>query len=724
MHSLVLYLMLLLLLFNYVPASSQEAKKLSEAGTTEDSLALLKKQGWDYYQKDMNGPLKNTGRQILSLAEKIKSDDWKMWGLDYLGYGHFYLSEYDSLELVLQELKQLIPKLNEQKDYAEVEYYSLRLLLYTQKGQIQKVDSILREKLEDLKPKANDQQLIRLYQLYARNNTDLGDKEKAIKYYIKTIKLEKSKPVINNHNVAILENDLGEIFRQMDDFNMAKSYYFQAYERVKSSEEKFANGIITNNLGILYESQGMFDSALYFYEQSLQIKKEVGERRGALVTKFNIASLYNDVFGAYEKAELLSKEVLKTSEELGVLQGVFYGSLGVVTAIIGSQDYPSRAKPYLDKMTLAAEKIGNPEMLAEMLETKYRYYKRAGEPATALTYHEQLMQQKDSLQSLARNKQIDELNLKYQTEQRERENAMLKLKHTEQQASIDLRNLILVAVGTILVLLMVILILQNQRAIERRKQNKALIAKNIEVEEANKELKTLNEEQSGLMHVVVHDLKSPLNSIYSILQLLEMEKGALSDKENKYYAMIYKVIASGQNLINDLTDMHRVEKVQTEKDYEKTTVEGFIAEIIELQQKKAEAKGIAIHFEATLFHTERKIEQDYIRRIIDNLLSNAIKFSPHGRNIYLNLSDTTDNIKISIKDEGPGFSEKDRENAFKKFQRLSARPTNGEHSSGLGLSIVKTLTERLNGTITLISEKGQGAEFIIEIPAEIVVIQV
>ncbi|HHP7241902.1 MAG TPA: ATP-binding protein [Cyclobacteriaceae bacterium] len=723
MRGLVLYFMLLLLLFNYAPASSQEAKKLSEAGTTEDSLALLKKQGWNYYQKDMNGPLKNTGRQILSLAEKIESDGWKMWGLNYLGYGHFYLSEYDSLELVLQEIEHLIPMLNEQKDYAEVEYYSLRLLLYTQKGQIKKVDSILREKLEELKPKADDQQLIRFYQLYARNNSDLGDKEEAIEYYIKTIELEKSQPVINNRNVALLENSLGETFRQMEDFNMAKSYYFQAYERVKSSEEKFANGIITNNLGILYESQEMLDSALYFYEQSLRIKKETGNRRGALVTKFNIASLHN-ALGAYEKAELLSKEVLKTSEELGVLPGVFYGSFGVVTAIIGSQDYPLRARPYLDKMTLAAERIGNPQMLAEMLEIKYRYYKRVGKPATALTYHEQLMQQKDSLQSLARNKQIDELNLKYQTEQRERENDMLKLKQTEQQASIDLRNLVLGAVGTILVLLMVILILQNQRAVERRKQNEALIAKNIEVEEANKELKTLNEEQGGLMHVVVHDLKSPLNSIYSILQLLEMEKGALSDKENKYYAMIYKVIASGQNLIKDLTDIHSVEKLQREMDYKKTAVEEFIAEIIELQQNKAEAKGISIHYEATLSHAEHKIDQDYIRRIIDNLLSNAIKFSPHGRNIYFNLSDTTDNIKISIKDEGPGFSEKDMENAFKKFQRLSASPTNGEHSSGLGLSIVKTLTERLNGTITLISEKGQGAEFIIEIPAEIIAVQV
>lgn len=70
----------------------------------------------------------------------------------------------------------------------------------------------------------------------------------------------------------------------------------------------------------------------------------------------------------------------------------------------------------------------------------------------------------------------------------------------------------------------------------------------------------------------------------------------------------------------------------------------------------------------------------------------------------------------SISDQGPGFSEEDKAKVFQKFKKLSARPTAGETSNGLGLSIVKTLVERLKGSVTLLSEKGKGSEFIIRLP--------
>jgi signal transduction histidine kinase len=77
-----------------------------------------------------------------------------------------------------------------------------------------------------------------------------------------------------------------------------------------------------------------------------------------------------------------------------------------------------------------------------------------------------------------------------------------------------------------------------------------------------------------------------------------------------------------------------------------------------------------------------------------------------------------DAIKIIIKDEGPGFSDADKQLMFQKFKKLSARPTGGESSNGLGLAIVKTLVDRLNGTISLESRaKGAGAEFTVTLPA-------
>jgi signal transduction histidine kinase len=75
-------------------------------------------------------------------------------------------------------------------------------------------------------------------------------------------------------------------------------------------------------------------------------------------------------------------------------------------------------------------------------------------------------------------------------------------------------------------------------------------------------------------------------------------------------------------------------------------------------------------------------------------------------------------LKLTIKDEGQGFSEKDKQQLFQKFRKLSARPTAGETSNGLGLAIVKTLVDRLNGTIELISERNKGSQFIVTLPLQ------
>ena len=113
---------------------------------------------------------------------------------------------------------------------------------------------------------------------------------------------------------------------------------------------------------------------------------------------------------------------------------------------------------------------------------------------------------------------------------------------------------------------------------------------------------------------------------------------------------------------------------------------------------------------------EVNLDLNYLSRIVDNLLSNAIKFSKPNSVVQISAGKEDNNFWISVKDEGPGFSEKDRNQLFQRFKKLSARPTAGETSNGLGLAIVKTLVDRLNGTIDLVSEPDKGSEFIVKLP--------
>jgi signal transduction histidine kinase len=117
-------------------------------------------------------------------------------------------------------------------------------------------------------------------------------------------------------------------------------------------------------------------------------------------------------------------------------------------------------------------------------------------------------------------------------------------------------------------------------------------------------------------------------------------------------------------------------------------------------------------------HQMWSCDPDRLREAVDNLISNAIKYSPVGGNIEMTMSVADDNILIRVADEGAGLSEEDVSRLFGRFQRLSARPTGGESSTGLGLSIVKRIVELHGGSVAAQSPgPGRGTTFTIRLPA-------
>ena len=105
----------------------------------------------------------------------------------------------------------------------------------------------------------------------------------------------------------------------------------------------------------------------------------------------------------------------------------------------------------------------------------------------------------------------------------------------------------------------------------------------------------------------------------------------------------------------------------------------------------------------------------YLTQVVENLISNAIKFSEQGSEILLSIIKHEHHVRIVVKDEGPGLSKEDGSKVFKKFQQLSTKPTGGEETVGLGLSIVKKYTEMMGGSVSFSSKKGVGTEFYIDL---------
>lgn len=163
-------------------------------------------------------------------------------------------------------------------------------------------------------------------------------------------------------------------------------------------------------------------------------------------------------------------------------------------------------------------------------------------------------------------------------------------------------------------------------------------------------------------------------------------------------------------LIKDLLDASAIEQGRFTSNLERCDLRVLAAESVANNQSHAARKGITLTTENGPPAWGRA-DRNATLQILDNLISNALKFSPAQSSVLVRAVTENGFVFVAVKDHGPGVSPADHARLFGKFVRLSARPTGGESSTGLGLSIVKKLAEAMAGTVYCQSVLGEGAHF-------------
>jgi signal transduction histidine kinase len=143
---------------------------------------------------------------------------------------------------------------------------------------------------------------------------------------------------------------------------------------------------------------------------------------------------------------------------------------------------------------------------------------------------------------------------------------------------------------------------------------------------------------------------------------------------------------------------------------------GLSRHILQRFSKRAAGKRINLDLVCDDTPVMAMGDERFFKEILDNLVSNALKFSPADRTVLVRVEKTATAARVSVEDQGPGLTEEDRKKLFTRFARLSAKPTAGEKSTGLGLSIVKHMVEGMKGRIWVDSGPGLGAAFRFELP--------
>lgn len=269
--------------------------------------------------------------------------------------------------------------------------------------------------------------------------------------------------------------------------------------------------------------------------------------------------------------------------------------------------------------------------------------------------------------------------------------------------------------------------------------NKIMVNKNKKIEEQKKELEVINEfeiksnksmekelkSQEEFLANISHELKTPLNVIYSTIQLFNMycKNGLLDENKDSIFRYINSMMQNCHRLsklINNIVDLSKIEAGFFELKLSNNNIVEIVEEIVISVTAYIDIKGLSIIFDTDTEENIIACDPEKIERILLNLISNAIKFSDEGNEIFVNIQDKNEFIEISVKDNGIGIEPNQLGLIFNRFKQVNKSLSRNAEGTGIGLSLVRAIVELHQGRIYVESEFGKGSVFTVELPKRIV----
>lgn len=227
-------------------------------------------------------------------------------------------------------------------------------------------------------------------------------------------------------------------------------------------------------------------------------------------------------------------------------------------------------------------------------------------------------------------------------------------------------------------------------------------------------------EKSDLLRMAAHDLRGPLGAIMGLAeQWLADEAAAKGSGDPEFLEVIRDTARSSIDLVNGVLDVHAISSGRRTPQRLPVDVSALLQQLADHYAPRAAEKEIVFAHRlagpgALLL---AKTDPVGLRQILDNLISNAVKYTPPRGVVEVAATRAADRIHVSIVDTGPGFTAEDRKRMYQPFARLSAQPTGGEHSVGLGLHLAQRLARDLEIELHYHTQRGEGARFELSLPA-------
>jgi len=526
----------------------------------------------------------------------------------------------------------------------------------------------------------------------------------AMKCLTESIKIANS--LGNFHIMADSLNCIGIIHDKLNNYSNALKAYLKALRLYEDLKIKKKTAIVLSNIGLIYTNINDFKSALKFYSQALDIAEDENDNESLLVTNINLG-LTHQRLGNLKDAETFLTDALKLAD---ILNDKHRKSIAYdVKAEIESTYDHSKAYNTLQQSLILKNELNDKRGISKIYSFLGQLQLMENKLDQAeISFREALR----IAEEIGLKKIIYEIYKFLSEVYQKKEDYKASLEHLHTAYKKELEYLKEESEAKAKKIATQIEIEQAQKEAELERLKNVELAKALEeVKQLNISLNELNVEKNEFMAIAVHDLKNPLQNILSTARVIKNTE-SLSEEQIKDFT--YNIINQTDRmfgLIKKLLDHNAIEQGNIELHNSSFSLKELCNELVYNFIDQAEKKGISLLYQNlsdnVIIHTDKIL----LYEILQNLVSNGIKFSPAGKTVTLKTLKKDENILIEISDEGPGFTEKDKEKVFSKFAKLSAKPTGDEHSTGLGLSIVKKLCEFIGADISFDSEPGSGAKF-------------
>lgn len=579
---------------------------------------------------------------------------------------------------------------------------------------------------------------------------NLGDYGKAIEHFFTSLSLDEK----NGGDIVEIGhslNSIGRIFILQKKPQEALVYLERALRIAEKAHDDRLLAYCLANIGEVRSLQGNYSESLGLLLRALKIWENLGARQ-------NIAAVLSDIglafysFGNNQTALEYYAKALTLFEDFKQPHDMS-AVLARMTSVYLALREPQKAREYGEQAYKYAQQAQSRQQIKDALWVLAETAAQAGDYAKSLEYHRLLKQASDSLYTEESARQTAIYSAQYEYERKEQQ--VRELEKDAQQQSL-MRN-VFIAAGVLLVILLLLLVnrvrlkqesekLLEARAAELAQANTELRIAKLEIEEQNRMLLDLDKEKNEFLGIAAHDLKNPVSAIQGIAEMLQHDD--FSHKEvKKLSAVILDNARRMFELITNLLDVNAIESGSLLLQPTVFNANVLLSGVVDRFEQPALLKNIRLQLFLPEEYMYVNADNYATIQIIENLLSNAIKYSPRGNAVHIRLKEsiilqtnhiwtreewvnlgaadhndeqmqgyTEKCVRFEVQDFGPGLTEEDKAFLFTKFARLSAQPTAEEHSTGLGLSIVKKLTEALNGRVWCESEFGKGATFIVELP--------